>query len=214
MVRTRSNPVKVEAASSTQQDEAKGPEEALVEHLIVKRNGPIDQNLLVVRPMTRWAKEPTKTKPNQTWVELYVSEYYIIPAQRMITMVTNLQSAFIPNCHGVISAKNDTLQKYGLMVHPKVVLPGTMEELTFQVTNITHDTVVIPRHTSLVIFAMMQVATIKMMVLTEESGLPTMERDEPRFSPEPEDEEEMTNGSSSPKRKGPLASRLGNKISN
>ena len=214
MVRTRSNPVKVEAASSTQQDEAKEPEVGLVEHLRVKRNAPIDQNLFVVRPMTRWAKPPTITKLNPTWVDLHVSEYYIIPSQAIMTLVTNLQSVFIPNCHGIISSKSDTLQKYGLMVHPKVVLPGTMEEITFLVTNITHDTVVIPRHTSLAIMAMMQVATIKMMTLTRESGLPTMERAEPRFSPEPEDEEKMSNEDSSPKRKKPLARRLGSKLSN
>ena len=128
-----------------------------------------------------------------------------------MTLVTNFQSTFMPNCHGVISPKNDTLQTYGLMVHTKVVLPGTMEEITIQVTNVTNGNVVIPRHTSLAFMALMQAAPIKILVLKTESALPTIEQVEPMSNPEPEEEEEVIHEKPCPKRKKPWANRLKNK---
>ena len=204
MVRTRSTPVKVEATSSTQHKEDIGPRSALMGQA-EKSNGPTD---FVVRPMTKWAKTPTTKRPNATWMDLYISEYYIIPPQSIMTLVTNFQSAFMPNCHGVISPKNDTLQKYGLMVHTKVVLPGTMEEISIQVTNVTNENVVIPRHASLAFMALMQVATIEIVVLKTESALPTIEQVEPRLNPEPEGAEEVIHEKPCPKRKKPWARRL------
>ena len=197
MVHTRSTPVKVEATSSTPHEQEES-------------NGPVDQNLFVVRPMTKWAKTPTTRRPKATWMDLYVSEYYNIPPQSIMTLVTNFQSAFMPNCHGVISPKNDTLQTYGLMVHTKVVLPGTMEEITIQVTNVTNENVVIPRHTSLAFMALTQAAPIKILVFKTESALPTMEQVEPMSNPELEEEEEMVHVKPCPKRKKPWASRLKN----
>ena len=170
VTRKRRGTVKIAPAITTQLEEIPDPDATLTEageKLNEVKNQKTKKELkpLGVQHISGKGKNPTRRAPYSAEVKLFVSEDYVIPGRAKTLMKTDIQITFTSDHTAVITGNSDALSRYGLEVDLKIIVPNNLEEITFQVTNVTDEEVTIAKHTSLAILSLHRTSYPEIVVL-------------------------------------------------
>lgn len=92
---------------------------------------------IMLNTLTGQAQEPTRAYSDDAGLDLYVSEFSVIPPHGFVDIPSGIAVEIPTEYWGLLTGRSSTLRKRGLLVNQGVIDPGYRGELFAGVWNLT-----------------------------------------------------------------------------